>query len=122
MVVKTDLRGLRQMAAHETRGGQKQPSFTYSPVWLPVQTEGNAVVKVTTRQEYLDGQLGQWRTIQLTRVAAIVLGVGALYALTWNILASAALAILAGWAWGVYARNAFFFEEVNRKREILEGT
>lgn len=121
MMVKTDLRGLKGMSP-KIKAVTSTPSFTYSPVWLPVQTEGNAVVKVTTRQEYLSGQLGDWRTIQLTRVATIIFGIAALYFLSVNIFVSAALGVLAGWTWGVYTKKAFFFETVNRKREILEGT
>ncbi len=120
MRVKTDLRGLKGMVKSDSSGAAHE--WTYSPVWLPVQTEGRGVIKVSTRQEYMDFELGNWRMIQITRVAAIVLGVTALYFLTWSVLVSGVFALLAGWAWGVYARKAFFFENINRKREILEGT
>ncbi|MEM4254848.1 MAG: hypothetical protein QXR53_00765 [Candidatus Norongarragalinales archaeon] len=120
MIVKTDLQGLKGMAKGNSHASGHE--WTYSPVWLPVQTEGKGVMKVSTRQEYMDFELGNWRLIQISRVAAVVLGVGALYALGWSILVSGVLALMAGWAWGVYARKAFFFNEVNKKREILEGT
>lgn len=120
MLVKTDLKGLKQVQPQA--GGSPRKEWTYSPVWLPVQTEGKGVMKVSTRQEYMDLELGNWRTIQITRVAAIVVGVAALYALSWSVVVAGILALLAGWSWGVYARKAFFFENVNRKREILEGT
>ncbi|HIH20299.1 hypothetical protein J4220_00425 [Candidatus Micrarchaeota archaeon] len=119
MQVKTSLQGLK---GYSGKSESSEREWTYSPVWLPVQTEGRGVMKVSTRQEFMNMELGNWRLIQVSRVAAIVLGVGALYALTWSILVSAALALLAGWSWGVYARKAFFFERVNRNREILEGT
>ena len=96
--------------------------WTYSTVWMPVQTEGRSVVKVQTRQEYIDKQLKDWRTIQISRVIALGLGIGALFFLSFNAFVSAALGLGAGWFWGDYVKTAFYFEEVNRKREILEGT
>lgn len=119
MQVKTGLQGLKGFAG---KSDSSEREWTYSPVWLPVQTEGRGVMKVSTRQEFMNMELGNWRLIQVSRVAAIVLGVAALYALSWSVLVSAALALLAGWSWGVYARKTFFFEKVNRNREILEGT
>ncbi|MFH1056533.1 MAG: hypothetical protein V1717_01915 [Candidatus Micrarchaeota archaeon] len=121
MQVKTDLQGLKQtvpVAPSEALGKQ----WTYTPVWLPVQTEGKPVVKVSTRQDFLGVQLGEWRAIQISRAAAVALGIGALYFLSSNILISAGLGLSAGWAWGTYAKKAFFFEFVNKRREILEGT
>ncbi|HIH20487.1 TPA: hypothetical protein HA244_04430 [Candidatus Micrarchaeota archaeon] len=122
MQVKTDLRGLKRIGTGESHGGPGKADLTYSTVWMPVQTEGKAVVKVQTRQGYLDKQLKDWRTIQLSRVVAIALGIAALFFLSFNAFVSAALGLAAGWFWGSYAKTAFFFEEVNRKREILEGT
>jgi hypothetical protein len=79
-------------------------------------------MNVINSQTFMDYELGNWRTIQVTRVAAIVFGVGALYFITSNLLFSAALALAAGWAWGIYTKKAFFFENINKRREILEGT
>ena len=120
--MKTDLQGLKKIA--ETHGSSESPpkQWNYSTVWLPVQTEGKAVVNVITRQEYMDKQLKDWRLIQITRVGAIILGIGALFFLVSNILVSVVLGLGAGWFWGNYVKTAFFFEHVNRKREILEGT
>ena len=122
MLKKTDLHGLHKIG--QKQGNSESPSkqWTYSTVWLPVQTEGKAVVNVSTRQEFMDKQLKDWRFIQISRVGAIVLGVGALYFLSSSILVSGALGLAAGWLWGNYVRTAFFFEYVNRSREILEGT
>lgn len=120
MIVKTDLQGLKKIAPKKDSHSSEQ--FTYSPVWLPVQTEGRGVMKVSTRQEYMSTELNNWRTIQISRVAAVILGVAAVYFLTWNVVIAAIVALMAGWAWGVYARKAYFFEKVNKGREILEGT
>ena len=120
MQVETSLQGLKKT---NVSSGETQPQqWNYSSVWLPVQTEGKSVMSVTNRQSFMDRELGNWRTIQVSRVAAILFGVGALYFLPSNLLFSAALALAAGWAWGLYTKKAFFFEKINRKREILEGT
>ena len=120
MLVKTDLSALKGMGKQHSEEHKKD--WAYSTVWMPVQTEGKSVVNVQTRQEFLDKQLKDWRTIQISRVAAIILGVAALFFLGFNAIVSAALGLAAGWFWGQYAKTAFYFEEVNRKREILEGT
>ena len=120
MQIKTSLQGLNAKVKGDSEAQQKQ--WNYSTVWLPVQTEGNPVMKVSTRQEYMDDQLKNWRTIQISRVGAIIVGIGALYFLTSSIWVSAMLAGIAGWAWGNYVKLAYFFEHVNRQREILEGT
>ena len=121
MRVKTDLSGLKNSGNASVKpAGVKQ--WNYSPVWVPVLTDGKAVVNVITRQEFMDKQLGDWRLIQITRVGAILLGVAALYFLGSNVLVAAALGLAAGWAWGLYVRTNYFFETVNKSREILEST
>ncbi|NUN11417.1 hypothetical protein HUU53_02120 [Candidatus Micrarchaeota archaeon] len=125
MMVKTSLNGLKHMA-HELKHdhddhGHKQ-DYAYTPMLMPAQTEGKPVMKITTRQDYLDKTVGLWRRIQVNKGLGLILGVASLFLLSISPLFAGACAVLAGWIWGDYVTGKFYLYQVDGKRELLEGT
>ncbi len=92
-------------------------------MFLPVASEGKPVIKVTTRQEFLNNNISAWRAWQLTRVGAALAGAGAIWLFFANQpwLAGGA-ALLAGWWYGEHVRRGFYITKLLKKRYLLEGT
>lgn len=125
MMVKTDLSGLKAMAAKGELTDASQghaEKYAYTPMLMPVATGGKEVMKVGTRQEYLNQEIGNWRNININRALGVIAGLAALYLLSVNVLLAGAAALYAGWAWGAKARDEFFLYKIAKKRELLEGT
>ena len=121
-VVETNLSGLKKMVSEKRESFGPAGKWTYSPMFVPVATEGRPVLNVMRRQDFMDRSLGQWRTKIVARIGGIVLGVAALALLAYNVVLAAAAALAAGWVYGLYKRESFFFDYVNKRREIMEGT
>ncbi len=114
---------LRRMAPHIARAGGNQ--FRYSPMFLPVDAtakKGTGVVKVSTRQKFLNENIDAWVKWNSYRFFAMGLGVAALATLNVNILLSGAAAVGAGYCYGQYKRKDFIINGILKKRWLLEGT
>ncbi|MFH0836427.1 MAG: hypothetical protein V1834_04675 [Candidatus Micrarchaeota archaeon] len=124
--VKMNLRQLRQYAGSTPKLTPKSEygstDHVHAPMFLPVDTDGSTVVNVTTRQSFLNHEIGNWKTIHLTRMGGIVLGIAALILYGYNVYLAAVAALAAGYLVGIYARKSFFFYKVLARRELLEGT
>ncbi len=107
----------------ESTGNGEDGDWRKTQMFLPVASEGQSVIKVTTRQSFLNNGISAWRSWQLTRVGAAVAGAGAvwLFFAGQPILAGAG-ALVAGWLYGQHVRVGFFITKLLKKRYLLEGT
>ena len=121
-VMTTNLAELKKMVSEKQGDFQPAKKWDYAPMFVPVQTEGRPVLRVERRQDFMDRSLGQWKTKIVARVGGIALGVAALALLAFNVFLAAGAALAAGWVYGAYKRESFFFDIVNKRREVLEGT
>ncbi|OIO26918.1 hypothetical protein COX85_03795 [Candidatus Micrarchaeota archaeon CG_4_10_14_0_2_um_filter_55_9] len=121
-VQQTDLGGLKAFVGSHQESFSQPKQWDYAPVFMPVSTEGKPVVKVTTRLDFLKGQIGQWREVKICYFLSFGLGALALILLSVNVLLGVAFGLAAGWFYGQYVRDDFFIMQINKKRPLLEGT
>ncbi|MFH1779660.1 MAG: hypothetical protein ABH803_00750 [Candidatus Micrarchaeota archaeon] len=123
MIEKTSLNELKHKAIKgEFASESPAKEYTNTPILMPVSNDSDPVMRVTTRQAYLDFELGNWRSLNIQRGLGVVVGIVALFLLSVNPLMAGATALVAGWFWGGYARTAFFLYKITKNRELLEGT
>jgi|GEM_PF-1909307 len=100
----------------------KQQEFEYSPMFMPVSTEGKPVLKVQTREKFLKDAVKSWRSQKIGYALGIAFGIAALLLLSVNWLFAVAAGAAAGWFYGGYVSVTFYFENLMKKRPILEAT
>ena len=124
--VKVDLNGLKETVGHNraafSSGTATQQKFEAFPMFLPVATQGKEVMRVTTRQDFISYNIGEWRLFHLTRAGAAMAGIGALWLFPINVYASAAAGVAAGWLYGEHLKKNFYLNQLLKKRDLLEST
>lgn len=124
-IVQTNLEDLHSLVTENPKsfGYKEQPKqWSYSPMFMPVSTEGKPVVQVTTRLEFLKRQIKDWRNMKISYFLAFGLGAAALWLLSVNPLFAVAAGAAAGWFYGGYVMTEFFLVKIGKKRPLLEGT
>jgi len=92
-------------------------------MFLPVASEGKPVIKVTTRQDFLNTNISVWRSWQLSRVGAALAGAGAIWLFfSGQPIIAGGAALAAGWLYGQHVRLNFYVTKLLKKRYLLEGT
>ncbi|MCX6767314.1 MAG: hypothetical protein NTY90_01095 [Candidatus Micrarchaeota archaeon] len=125
-IQKVTLGELREIAPSmrkDDAGAQNQ--FRYAPMFLPVDAtskKDTGVVKVVTRQKFLDENINHWVQWRFTQGAALGLGVAALALIGVNVLLSGAAALGAGYCYGEYKKKDFIINRLLKNRWLLEGT
>lgn len=98
------------------------PDFDQSTMFVPVATEGKAVINVTKRQDFLTTGIGTWREYHFFRAAAISGAILSVFVLFTNPLLSAAIAMGAAWSYGEYLKKDFTVNQLYKRRYLLEST
>ncbi len=116
---------LKEIAPQLKKEAEERPPFRYSPMFLPVDATAKkdiGVVKVVTRQKFLDENIGHWIKWRTYQGASVALGIAALALLSTNVLLSGAAALGAGYCYGQYKRKDFIINRLLKNRWLLEGT
>jgi hypothetical protein len=118
---------LKQAAAQAAApaAGETKLSFNYAPMFLPVDAtakKSEGVVRVVTRQKFLDENIDHWVKWHGFRAGAVVCGVAAVLFLPVNVLFSGAAAVGAGYCYGHFKRRDFQVNYLLKHRWLLEGT
>ena len=121
----TTLNELKQMQASGTlkpAEGSHGSNFTPVPMFLPTRTFGHSVATVTTRQKFMDTNIGWWLRWRVSRVAAAALAILTIILIPSNIWFAAVAAIAAGWMYGQHVWSQFYVTQLLGKRRLLETT
>lgn len=124
---QTNLAGLKSYVGSNSANfdiptGNKEESFNYNPMFMPVSTQGKPVMKVETRGGFLNGMVGMWRQLKASYFLTFLLGAMALLLLNYNVILAVITAAGAGWFFGTYTKWDFVMNKIMKKRTILEGT
>ncbi|MFH0972281.1 MAG: hypothetical protein V1835_07005 [Candidatus Micrarchaeota archaeon] len=109
------------MIAHEA----PKKDYQVTPMFLPTDIsskKGTGVMKVVTRQEFMNEKITHWVLYNSTRAGTYVLAGAALLLLPYNILFSGIAGLGAGYLYGKYKFYTFMAIEQPRHRWLLEGT
>ncbi len=118
-----EMRAAGQLKIGSDGHGEKHGSaFTPVPMFLPTRTFGNSVATVTTRQKFIDTNIGWWLRWRISRVAAAALAILTIVLIPYNIWIAAASAIAAGWMYGQHVWSQFYVTQLLGKRRLLETT
>lgn len=105
-----------------TASSQGGRDFDQTTMFVPVATEGKAVINVTKRQDFLTTGIGTWREYHFFRAAAISGAILSVFLLFTNPLFSAAIAMGAAWSYGEYLKKDFTVNKLYKTRYLLEST
>ena len=125
----TTLSELKQMQASgqfktaaSGHGDSQGSKFTPVPMFLPTRTFGNSVATVTTRQKFMDTNIGWWLRWRVSRIAAAALAILTIILIPSNIWFAAVSAIAAGWMYGQHVWSQFYVTKLLGNRRLLETT
>ncbi len=99
--------------------------YQVTPMFLPTDIsakKNTGVLKVVTRQSFMDTSITNWVLYNSTRAAAIILGAAALILLSVNWIFAAIAGLAAGYFYGKHKYYSFFAIVQPRHRWLLEGT
>ncbi len=96
--------------------------FDQTTMFVPVATEGKAVINVQRRQEFLNTAIGTWREFHFYRAASAIGAITAVWLLFINPFISAASAVAAAWSYGEFLKKDFTLNNIYKKRHLLEST
>ncbi len=120
--MKTTVASLKKMSKQGKFTPAKPSAFNYQPLFLPVATEGHAIMKVTARHEFINNNVKEWRLFHTTRAISIIAAIGTLVLFPISPYASAASAITAGWYYGEFLKKDFNINKQLRERDMIEST
>lgn len=121
-MARATINEVRGMVSSGAFSVKQEKKFDYTPLFLPVATEGKPVMKVTARHDFINNSLKEWRLFHITRTIAVVSAIGALVLLPINAFASAGAGIIAGWFYGEHLKKNFFINKMLKQRDMLEST
>ncbi|MFH1751022.1 MAG: hypothetical protein ABH863_05060 [Candidatus Micrarchaeota archaeon] len=104
---------------------EEKKAFQVAPMFLPADISskrGTGVIKVVTRQDFMNTGITNWVLYNSTRAATIILAIAALFLLTVNILLAAVAGLAAGYFYGKHKFYTFMAIVQPRHRWLLEGT
>jgi hypothetical protein len=126
MVHKVSFQELKQIAPslQPVPVEEKKP-FQVTPMFLPTDISskrGTGVIKVVTRQAFMNEKITHWVLYNSTRAATYIAAVAALVLLNVNIILAAIAGLAAGYFYGKYKFYTFMAIAQPRHRWLLEGT
>ncbi len=107
---------------HVHEGPIPKRAWNSVPMFVPTDTHGHAVLHVKRRQDVLNDWISLWKEWQVTKAASIFLAIMSLVLIPRNVFVAGVFALAAGYAYGRYAWQDFFFNNNWKKRMILEAT
>jgi len=113
------------MASSLQQEPEKKRDYQMLPMFLPADIsdkKGTGVVKVVTRQGFMNETIENWVLYNTYRGATVSLGVLALMTFPVNVYLSALFGIGAGFAYGKFKFKDFIINKQLRHRWLLEGT
>ncbi|MEK6954799.1 MAG: hypothetical protein AABX01_07335 [Candidatus Micrarchaeota archaeon] len=126
MVHKISYSQLRQMGPSlQAKEQVPEKNYQVTPMFLPADISskrGTGVVKVVTRQEFMNTSITNWVLYNSTRAATYVLAVATLVLLNVNIVLAGVAGLAAGYFYGKYKFYTFMAIAQPRHRWLLEGT
>ncbi|MBI5226593.1 hypothetical protein HY994_05165 [Candidatus Micrarchaeota archaeon] len=102
--------------------GPGKKEFDQTTMFIPVATEGKAVINVQNRQNFLTTGISNWRLYHFYRAASIMGAVATVWLLFINPLLSAAAGMAAAWSYGEYLKKDFTVNHIYKTRYMLEST
>ncbi len=102
--------------------GHGPKEFDQTTMFIPVATEGKAVINVQTRQKFLTTGITNWRMYHFHRAAAIMGAVAAVWLIFINPYLSAAAGMASAWSYGEYLKKDFTINHIYKSRYLLEST
>ncbi|MBU1198031.1 hypothetical protein KJ765_06005 [Candidatus Micrarchaeota archaeon] len=124
-MTKVSLQQLKSMASSLQQEPEKKRDYQMLPMFLPADIsdkKGTGVVKVVTRQGFMNETIENWVLYNTYRGATVSLGVLALMTFPVNVYLSALFGIGAGFAYGKFKFKDFIINKQLRHRWLLEGT
>ncbi len=124
-MAKVTLRELKELAPHIEAQEAQHKNYQVLPMFLPTDIsakKGTGVVKVVTRQNFMNEGIGNWVLYNTYRGGAVALGVLALVTFPVNIYLSALFGLGAGYSYGKFKFKDFIINHQLRERWLLEGT
>ncbi|HLC48656.1 MAG TPA: hypothetical protein VJI13_06290 [Candidatus Norongarragalinales archaeon] len=104
---------------------EPKKEFQVTPMFLPADISaksGTGVIKVVTRQGFMNEKITHWVLYNSTRAATYISAVAALFLINVNILLAAVAGLAAGYFYGKYKFYYFYAIVQPRHRWLLEGT
>jgi hypothetical protein len=99
-----------------------QRSWNSIPMFVPTDTHGHAILHVKRRQDVLNDWIGLWKEWQVTKAAAVFLVLMSFVLIPRNVYVAGAFALAAGYSYGRYLWQDYFFTKDWKKRMLLEAT
>ena len=126
MVEKVSISDLRGMAPRfSTPASAARRNHQVMPMFLPTDIsskKGTGVIKVVTRQNFLNDTIYKWVSLHSTLAATVILGIVALLLIPVNLLLAAVAALSAGYFYGRYQEFDYRVNRELKHRWLLEGT
>lgn len=92
------------------------------PMFVPTDTHGHAVLHVKRRQDVLNDWIGLYKEWQVTKAASMFLALMAIILIPRNVFVAGAFGLAAGFAYGRYVWQDYYFSNNWKKRLLLEAT
>ncbi|MFH1106712.1 MAG: hypothetical protein V1787_02350 [Candidatus Micrarchaeota archaeon] len=122
-VTVSQLKRIAPSLGHEH--GVRDKNYQMVPMFLPTDVTskgGKGVIKVVTRQGFMNEGISDWVMMNTTRGMTMLLAIVALMLFPVNIYLAALAGIGAGYAYGKYRFKEWLIKEEYRHRWMLEGT
>ncbi len=102
--------------------GHGPKEYDQTTMFIPVATEGKAVINVQNRQNFLTTGISNWRLYHFYRAAAIMGALAAVWLLFTNAYLSAAAGMASAWSYGEFLKKDFMVNHIYKTRYLLEST
>jgi hypothetical protein len=125
MQTKVTIGELKQVGPSFIKHIEPQKNYQVAPMFLPTDItskKGTGVIKVVTRQAFMNEKITHWVLYNTTRAATYVMAAVSLILLPTSILFAGVAGLAAGYFYGKYKFYTFMAIEQPRHRWLLEGT
>ena len=102
--------------------GPGKKEYDQTTMFIPVATEGKAVINVQNRQNFLTTGISNWRLYHFYRAASIMGALAAVWLIFINPYLSAAAGMAAAWSYGEDLKKDFTVNHIYKTRYLLETT
>lgn len=119
----SELKG--RAASYNVPSAPSRNNHQVMPMFLPTDMsakKGTGVIKVVTRQNFMNETIGRWVYLHTSLAATIILALAALLLLPVNLLLSGVAALGAGHFYGKHQELDFRINRELKHRWLLEGT
>jgi len=117
-----ELKSLVQAHKDDFSAPAPAEGYNYSPMFLPIDTQGKIPIQISTRGDFLKKGVNMWKQMNLGLVMAIAGGVFALVLLAFNPVLAAFMGGASGYFYGLHFRQKLYYYDIYKKRPVLEST